>query len=563
MLSVGVGRQLGLLLDRQGKPSMVIVGTPESIYIPELGRERSSSGRLRGLRLVHTHLTKGGADAPLSEEDLTDLLFLRLDSVTALTVDEFGAPKRAHTAHLLPQAQDSEEGQDTRTKAWAVLPPAPWDRVELDFSELAQALEEEFARTEGGAKSAGRGATKAARAGAKTSETAEGERVLLVSVGPEPLRTHEAYLDELEDLAETAGLVQAGRVVQRVRQVNPRTILGKGKVAELEIQALSTDADVIVFGRELTPAQLRNLADITERRIVDRTQLILDIFAQRAGSKSGKLQVELAQLRYMQPRLIGKNPALSRLAGGIGDRGPGEKKLEIDRRRVRDRITRIRKDLQDLRKRRSATRARRAKSGVPVVALVGYTNAGKSTLLNTLTQSKVLAEDKLFATLDPASRRIRFPQEREVILTDTVGFIRELPEELKEAFQATLEELAAADVLVHVLDAAHPEAEERRASVQRILRDMELDHLPVVLALNKWDAVQKGDEVTRQRVRNAFADGIAVVAKDRSTLSPLVKAVFDALGWQAEGPMHLPPDHGPEPESSAPHLRLLEKPPTP
>jgi GTP-binding protein HflX len=236
----------------------------------------------------------------------------------------------------------------------------------------------------------------------------------------------EVHLQELTALAATAGLTTAGTMVQRVREANPRTIMGKGKLADLEVQALQADAGIVVFDQELTPAQMRNLAEITERKILGRTQLILDIFAQHAATRSGRLQVEMAQLQYTLPRLAGKNRALSRLMGGIGGRGPGETKLEIDRRRVRERITRIKK-LADLRRRRGATRARRAQAGLPVVALVGYTNAGKSTLLNTLTRSDVLAQDKLFATLDPTSRRLRFPQDHELILTDTVGFIRHLP----------------------------------------------------------------------------------------------------------------------------------------
>lgn len=496
MLSAACGRQIGLLLDRQGKPEMVVVGDAHSILIPELGRERAAGGRLRGLRLLHTHM----GDTGLSEEDLTDMLFLRLDSVAALSVDKLGQPRELHVAHLLPPNPEN--------RSWEVLPSRRWDRLDLDFTAMAQALEDELAR------------------GFEARTVASEERCLLVSVSTEPRPVQESWLGELAELARTAGLAVVGRVTQRVRQMNPKTVLGKGKIAELEVQALQQDAQVIVFDRELTPSQLRALADITERKVIDRTQLILDIFAQRATSRSGKLQVEMAQLKYLQPRLVGQNRALSRLAGGIGGRGPGETKLEIDRRRVRERITRIKQELADLRRRRGYTRERRAKSGVPVVALVGYTNAGKSTLLNTLTGSGVLAEDKLFATLDPTSRRIRFPREREVVLTDTVGFIRQLPDELKEAFRATLEELESADLLVHVADAGAPELEAQVEAVESILGEMELGNLPRVLALNKWDTLTAEE---RELVRNQYPDGVPIVAKERASLEPLVETILARL----------------------------------
>jgi len=496
MLSAACGRQVGLLLDRQGRPEMVVVGDANSILIPELGRERATGGRLRGLRLLHTHLTDSG----LTEEDLTDMLFLRLDSMAALGVDRLGQPRMLHVAHLLPPNPEN--------RSWEILPPRRWDRLDLDFTAMAQALEDELAH------------------GVEAKAVEGEERCLLVSVSTEPRTVQEASLIELAELARTAGLRVVGRVTQRVRQMNSRTVLGKGKVAELEILALQQNAQVIVFDRELTASQLRALADVTERKVIDRTQLILDIFAQRATSRSGKLQVEMAQLKYLQPRLVGQNRALSRLAGGIGGRGPGETKLEIDRRRVRERITRIKDDLEGLRRRRGYTRERRAKSGVPVVALVGYTNAGKSTLLNTLTGSGVLAEDKLFATLDPTSRRIRFPREREVVLTDTVGFIRQLPDELREAFRATLEELESADLLVHVADAGAAELEAQAAAVESILDDMELGGIPRIMVLNKWDTLP---EEEREVVHNIFPQAVPAVAKDRASLEPLVEVVLAKL----------------------------------
>lgn len=495
-LSHDTGRQIGVLIDRQGKASLVIVGDPEAIYIPELPRARQGAGRLRGLRLVHTHL---GAEK-LSEEDLMDMVFLRFDSVSALGVDGEGFPELIQTAHLLPPNPENRSHE--------ILPPERHDRQTLDLFTLTEALEEEFGREQ------------------TTVELEKGDRVLLVSASTDARIVQERSLEELSELARTAGLVPADSMIQRLRQADPRTIMGRGKLAELEIRALQSGAGMVLFDQDLSPAQMRNLADLTERRVIDRTQLILDIFAQRATSKEGKLQVEMAQLKYMLPRLTGSGKAMSRLMGGIGGRGPGESKLESDRRKARDRITRLKKELDAVRRHRAQTRERRAKSGVPVISLVGYTNAGKSTLLNTLTNATVLAENKLFATLDPTTRRIRFPRDREVTLTDTVGFIRRLPPDLKEAFRATLEELDFADVLVLVADASHPEVEEQVNAVLRILEDMELMELPRVLALNKWDRL---DEEEQEIMRNTYPEGVPISAVTRASLEPLVAAILARL----------------------------------
>ncbi|MDY7000583.1 MAG: GTPase HflX [Thermodesulfobacteriota bacterium] len=494
-LSFQIGRQIGLLIDRAGRPYMVIIGEPGGIFIPDLSRARRFKGRLRGLRLVHTHLR----EEPLSREDLMDMLFLRLDSVAALTMDNAGRAKNFYLAHLLPPNPEK--------KPYAVFGPIPAGEVDVDFAAQTQALEAELGRI------------------GQTLDTAESpggerDRALLVSVGTESRSFQERSLEELADLSRTAGLDVVGNMVQRVPKVNPKFILGKGKLADLETMALQGNAGVILFDQVLGPAQMRNLALITERKILDRTQLILDIFAQHAVTKAGKLQVELAQLQYTLPRLVGRNRALSRLAGGIGGRGPGETKLELDRRKIRDRITRIRRELKKLRNRRKATRLRRAGAGVPVAALVGYTNAGKSTLLNTLTRSRVTAEDKLFATLDPTTRRLRFPRERELILTDTVGFIRNLPEELKEAFRATFEELEAADLLIHVADVGHQELEAQVDAVQEVLLEMGFHEIPRILALNKWDTL---DDEERILVKNIYPDAVPVCALSRETLRPLVE----------------------------------------
>ncbi len=473
---------------------MVLVGDHEGILIPRLERFRQSSGRLRGIRLIHTHINS----SPLTREDLMDMVFLRLDSVSLLTLDRNGEPDLFQWAHLLPP--------NPKNDPYLVHDPVHWTMVDFDFRENADSLEKELDRT-----------------GAVLAPGSGGEgRAILVSVDTAPRKEQEKSLAELAALAQTAGLEVGETMIQRVPRINPRFIMGKGKLSELEVMALQHGASIIVFDQELTPSQLRNIVQVTDRKVLDRTQLILDIFAQHATTKAGKLQVEMAQLKYTLPRLIKQDRALSRLAGGIGGRGPGETKLELDRRKIRDRIKKIKDDLRALRKHRQNTRSKRQQADVPVVSLVGYTNAGKSTLLNTLTHSHIPAEDKLFATLDPTSRRIRFPEDMEVILTDTVGFIRDLPQDLQEAFMATLEELSQARVLIHVADASHADVQEQTLAVEKILESLDLDSKDLILALNKWDQVSPEQRIAL--LRN-HPQGIPVSALDRASLTPLVEAV--------------------------------------
>ena len=552
-LSRLISRQIGLLIDRQGKVELTIVGDAHGILIPTLARERST-GRLRGIRLLHTHLT----DSKLSGEDLMDLLFLRLDSIGVLTVDEFGAPVHFQSAHLLPalisdesyirdisksktfkkqkQLEYLEEKQDnpplraedidfilTQNLYHADIEPKPltperpaepyriteffvWDKNPLDLSAEIDAIEEEFARLIKDSHSTENSKNFSQYKAKGQIETFQaGSRCVLVSVSKAPKAIQERNLAELTELARTAGLGVAGNLIQRVTTINPRQILSQNKLAELEVIALQGHAGIIIFDGELSPAQLQNLAELTERKVLDRTQLILDIFAQHAKTGAGKLQVEMAQLKYTQPRLVGKNRAMDRLMGGIGGRGPGETKLETDRRRVRDRIAKIKIELENLKKQRQANRAKRSRCNLPVAALVGYTNAGKSTLLNKLTKSEVIAENKLFATLDPTTKRLRFPEEHEIVLADTVGFIRDLPKELMEAFRATLEELNEANILIHVLDASHEEMEQQLESVEKILEELKLADVPRVLLLNKWDNLPKeNQELLLERFSDAF-----------------------------------------------------------
>jgi GTP-binding protein HflX len=310
--------------------------------------------------------------------------------------------------------------------------------------------------------------------------------------------------------------------------VDPRYLIGEGRLQDLMVRAVQADVDLVIFDQDLTPAQARNLGERLDLRVVDRTQLILDIFAQHAKSRDGKLQVELAQLEYRLPRLAQSDPSLSRLGAGIGGRGPGEQKLEVDRRRVRDRIARLERELDGLRRQREGRRKRRGRRGLPILSIVGYTNAGKSTLLRSLTKTPVHVEDRMFATLDPASRRLRFPREREVIVTDTVGFIRDLPGDLVAAFRATLEELEDADLLLHVVDAATPDVERRIGAVRRVLDEIGLGATPELLVFNQIDRLPPG-------VGSALAathGGVPVSALRGTGLANLLEAVESRL-WES------------------------------
>jgi GTP-binding protein HflX len=347
-------------------------------------------------------------------------------------------------------------------------------------------------------------------------------------------------LDELRDLAISNRLEVVDVVIQRIHKANPRFLLGKGKLSQLVLRCLQTGSNLLIFNNELTPAQVRSLTDFTDLRIIDRSQLILDIFARRATTREGKIQVELAQLKYLLPRLATKNTAMSRLTGGIGGRGPGETKLEINRRRVRERIARLNRDLKEVRRQRQDRRRLRNVRRLPVVSIVGYTNAGKSTLLNTLTHSHVDVKNRLFETLDPSSRRLRFPREREAIITDTVGFIRNLPESLMEAFAATLEELHDANLLLHVVDAASPRMEEQIKTVEDILIQLDLKRIPLLLVFNKTDLLRPEQiEVLEKRM-----GGIAISAIHPPTLSGLIKRI-ESLIWSGSSPASIIPHlHG-------------------
>ena len=523
-ISLETNRQVGVLLDRKGQVEWVVVGDAGKLTLPDVGRARAGSHRLRGLRLVHTHLH----GEPLTRDDHTDLALLRLDLVAALEVLPDGLPGKVHLAHLLPENPRGAMWEDETA-------PSVHD---LGYHALAGALalEDEFARASALRRPGGR------------------ERAILVGFGSgRPRAEAEASLEELRELARTAGVEVLDASLQMRRQPDPRYLIGKGKLEDVVLRSMQLMADLIVFDADLSPSQARHIAEATSLKILDRTQLILDIFAQRAQSAEGKLQVELAQLRYLYPRLVGRDDSLSRLMGGIGGRGPGETKLEIDRRRVRDRVAQLERRIQGVSRGRQVRRKQRGERGLPVLSIVGYTNAGKSTLLNALTDSRVLAEDVLFATLDPTSRRLRFPRDREVIVTDTVGFIRDLPEDLVNAFRATLEELGDADLLLHVADASDPRLDDRMRAVEGILGDLGLLERPRLLVLNKIDRLPPGEGEALAHRR----DAVAVSALTREGLPALLHRC-DRILW-ADGKMPFadvaagaPPPEGEAPEGEAP-----------
>ena len=347
----------------------------------------------------------------------------------------------------------------------------------------------------------------------------------------------EAGLDAGQRAARLRGVVVLDEIIQRRAAIDPRTVMGKGKLDELLIRAMQLGADALIFDRELQPAQVRSISEATDLKVIDRSQLILDIFAQRAQSREGKIQVELAQLKYILPRLVvGQDSAFSRLAGGIGGRGPGETKLETDRRRVRDRIHRLEKELTSQRGHREQRRKERLRHQVPIISIVGYTNAGKSTLLNVLTSSHVLAEKRMFATLDPTSRRLRLPREREVIINDTVGFIRDLPPDLLAAFRSTIEEITGSSLLIHLVDASNPRWRQQIESVHRTLAELELNEIPRLLVFNKADLLDREELTAMQREveTETGTESLTITAMKRATLPALLHRIEAATGGASQ-----------------------------
>jgi GTPase len=495
-VSTELNRQIGVMISRKGSVTHVIIGDSRSVFLPPLEDYPLGRRPLRGLRFIHTHLN----NEPLNQDDLTDLALLRFDIVAAIGLQD-GQPSALHIAHL--------DGHDHK-KPFRVLPPEDIYDIQFDFEAFVRDFEQEVEKT------------RAVETGMRASGGASAkEKAILVSVAVKSRYDQEDSVAELQELALSSDVMVLDAVIQRPKEINPRYLMGEGKIKELVITAMNKGATLLIFDQDLSPSQIKAIGEITELKVIDRSQLILDIFARRAHSRDGKVQVELAQLKYRLPRLTGKGSAMSRLMGGIGGRGPGEMKLEIDRRRVRDRINLLEKELKHLGEARRQRKSRRVAKEIPIVSIIGYTNAGKSTLLNAMTKSETFVEDKLFATLDTASRRLRFPREREVVITDTVGFIRDLPKDLMSAFRATLEELEDADLLLHVVDASSPRFEQHIASVEKVLLDLNLLDKKRLLVFNKIDRLSAEETGT---VPGRF-HAIPISARNKKTFGPLLAAM--------------------------------------
>lgn len=424
--------------------------------------------------------------------------------MAGIGVLEDGLPGNIYMCHLLPL---NPEG-----KTYEVHPPIPFHRLNLKMDEFTEAIEHEMGRA------------------VVRDVKDKRERAILVSVSRGDREEQLESIEELKELARSANVAALDTIIQRPKELSPKYLMGSGKLRELIINALQKEATLIIFDQELTPTQMREIGEVTELKVIDRTQLILDIFAGRAHSRDGKAQVELAQLKYRLSRLSGKGSAMSRLAGGIGGRGPGETKLEVDRRRTQDRISHLEKQLKHLSRGRLERRRSRAASGIPIISIVGYTNVGKTTLLNVLTKSETKVEDLLFATLDTASRRLRFPRERDAVITDTVGFIRHLPEDLLKAFKSTLEEMEDADLLIHLVDIGNPNFEKHIKIVEDMLEEIGLDNIERLLVFNKKDKVDP--EIAENLCKRYNAAAISATHKE--TLVNLLKVLEERL-WPEEG----------------------------
>jgi GTP-binding protein HflX len=528
--SVEAGRQVGALVHRSGQVDYVVVGDAGKLMLPDIGRLRAAEGRFRGLRLIHTHVR----GEPLTKDDLVDLVRLRLDLVAAIQLAPTGEPRGVVYAHNVPVADHATASLDDDGREVMpyrqIGPISIHEATLVNVGTLTRDLEAEFANV-----------SKSRQVKAKDG------RAILVHVFEKGKDKHvEESMRELQELARTAGLDVADTIIQGREKLDPKFVMGKGKLDDIVVRAAMLDAETLIFDRNLTPTQASAVAKTSDLKVIDRTQLILDIFAQRAEGADGKLQVELAQLKYSLPRLGLKDDSLSRLTGGIGGRGPGETKLEIGKRRARDRVNHLEDQLKKLGKQRAQRRRRRTRTDIPTIAIVGYTNAGKSTLLNTLTASSVFAEDKLFATLDTRSRSLRVGWagygEREVVLTDTVGFIRDLPKDLFAAFRATFEEAADADLLLQVVDASDPARREHEKTTEKVLSDLSLENIPCITVYNKTDLLEP---LEKQLLLRSEPDAVLLSANDRASTKPLLARIAKDLEerWDAsaKGPV-LSPD---------------------
>ena len=494
---------ISVLIDRKGKISAVFLGDSHELPFDEvLGRSREAKYRLRGSRLIHTHIKNSG----LSEHDLVTLVNERLDLIGLVEVRPDGDPGAFYLAHVLPPNNDG--------KKWRVEEYRDLGQVDLNCDELISDVEHSLEKSyheQGGAK--------------------DREGVLLVGFSKKYRSEAEESLEELKSLAKSADKAVLGTIIQIRKIPDPRYLIGKGKLHEAILTAKQVGAEKIIFDVELTPAQVKSITDETNLTVMDRTQLILEIFARHASTAEGKLQVKLAQFKYNLPRLVGRGIELSQLGGGIGTRGPGEKKLEEERRRIRKQIDNLESEINQLSKRRERTREKRKETGIPTVTFIGYTNVGKSTLFNALTNSGVIVENKLFSTLVPTTRKIMLPGGREILITDTVGFISDLPKELVNAFRATLEELGGSSLLLHVADASDPMVDDRIESVNKILLQTGYESIPQMIVLNKTD---KTPADTARRLGRAYAAPL-ISAREKDAIPEMLGLIEERIFGTSPG----------------------------
>ncbi len=518
-----IKRQVGLIINRKGLVVFVLVGDARGLVIPVLTKfstsTKSSQLRLRGLRLIHTHLNKEG----LTRDDLTDLALLRLDVISVINFDKQGVPTTLHTAYILPYKPTATIGQ-TPTGITAsehlhhTITQNPYQQKN-DFLLFIQEIEEDLLKTPATHKT-----IETKTVATKTETTSKVKTLTAVLIGVYKHKNEvDTAMDELLQLATSAGITVTSMHYQVRPKVHPSYIMGPGKLSDVVIEALHQGAELLIFDNDLTPTQLKSIAQFTELKIIDRSQTILDIFAQRAQTDEGKVRVELAQLKYMLPHLVGMGDALSRLAGGIGTRGPGESKLEMDRRRAQTRISILTKRLKIIERSRQESRKARINSGVPTVSIVGYTNAGKSTLLNALTNSNIYADQRAFATLSTYSRRVRFPEDKEVIITDTVGFIRNMPPNLLGAFKSTISEIADSDLYIHLVDGSSPNYLQAMESVNTVLDDLALADTTTLVVFNKMDLV---DEEQRCAISESHPDALAISSLNRQTFNTMLEHIY-------------------------------------
>lgn len=501
-----INREVSVYLSRSGQVLAVAVGNDQSVELPPVEGRRGTS-RLSGVRCVHTH---PNGNPNLSGVDISALKNNRFDAMVAIGVTSPNFSESVLTFGMITGIDDNEQYE---VECYGTLTPT--EAESIFFPNLVVTVERILDKQSGSASLA-QGTERAIIVG---MEYGGGASIIGWSA--------EDSLEELKQLADTAGAEVVARFLQKRPKPDPAFFIGRGKVQELALYVQQENVDLCIFDDELSPAQQRNIEQAMGVRVLDRTALILDIFAQRAHTNEGKLQVELAQLQYTLPRIMGKGLSLSRLGGGIGTRGPGETKLEVDRRRIRDRIAYIKGCISKVKNVRTLQRSGRAKASVPTVSLVGYTNAGKSTLLNTLTNSDIYAQDQLFATLDPTTRQLELPNKQQAILTDTVGFIQRLPHQLVAAFQSTLEEVVEADVLLHVIDVSHELYKEQANAVYHVLEELGAKDKTIITVYNKIDKLPEGSALAERLAREE--NSICISAKARLNLDDLLALIAENL----------------------------------